>query len=123
MRWYYSLLKQDKTNSACATDVEQTIIWLASNPVNEIAEIMSCSKSTTNASGSSKRNDTDGVWRDGVYCVWRMVYTYIHAMMQEKCCVLFLRVHLREARNEPNTPSREFSLTKATGAYSTFRLD
>ena len=55
------LSKQDNTNSICATDVEQIIIWLANNTVNKITEIMNCSKSTANASGSCKRNDTDGV--------------------------------------------------------------
>ena len=56
------LSKQDNTNNTCAADLEQIIIWLANNTVNKITEIMICSKSTVNASGSCKRNDTDGVY-------------------------------------------------------------
>ena len=55
------LSKQDNTNSTCAADLEKIIIWLANNTVNKITEIMACSKSTANASGSCKRNHTDGV--------------------------------------------------------------
>ena len=55
------LSKQDNTKGTCAADVEQIIIWLADNIVNKITEIMTCSKSTANASGSCKRNDTDDV--------------------------------------------------------------
>ena len=55
------LSKQDNTNGTCAADVEKIIIWLANNTVNKVTEIMTCLKSTTNASGSYKRNDTDGV--------------------------------------------------------------
>ena len=55
------LSKQDKTNGTCAADVEQIIIWLASNTINKITEIITCSKSTANASGTCKRNCTDGV--------------------------------------------------------------
>ena len=55
------LNKQDKTNSTCAADVEQIIIWSANNTVNKITETMTCAKSTANASGSCKQNDTDGV--------------------------------------------------------------
>ena len=55
------LSKHDNTNGTCAADVEQIIIWLANNTVNKITEIMTCSKSRANASGSCKRNDTDGV--------------------------------------------------------------
>ena len=57
-----ALSKQDNTNNTCAADLEQIIIWLANNTVNKITEIMTCSKSTVNASGSCKRNDTDGVY-------------------------------------------------------------
>ena len=56
------LRKQDSTNDTCATDLEQIIIWLANNTVNKITEIMTCSKSTVNASVSCKQNDTDGVY-------------------------------------------------------------
>ena len=55
------LRKQDNTNTTSAVDVEQIIIRLAGNAVNEISGIMTFSKSTANASGSCKRNDTDGV--------------------------------------------------------------
>ena len=36
------LSKQDKTNSTCAADVEQFIIWSANNTVNKITETMTC---------------------------------------------------------------------------------
>ena len=49
------LSKQDNTNGACATDVEQIIIWLANNKVNKITKIMTCAKSTANAAGSCKQ--------------------------------------------------------------------
>ena len=55
------LSKQYDTNATCAADVEQIIIWLENNTVNKITEIMTCSESTANASGSCKRKDTDGV--------------------------------------------------------------
>ena len=55
------LSKQDNTNDTRAVDVEKVIIWLGNNTVNKITEIMTCSKSTAYASGSCKRNDTDGV--------------------------------------------------------------
>ena len=55
------LSKQDNTIDTCAAEVEQIIIWLAYNTVNKTTETMTCSKSTINASGSYKRNDTDGV--------------------------------------------------------------
>ena len=55
------LSKQDNANGTFAADVEQIIIWLADKTVNKITEIMTCSNSTANASGSWKRNDTDGV--------------------------------------------------------------
>ena len=55
------LSKRDNTNGTRATDVEHIIIWLTNNTVNKIIEIMTCSKSTTNESGSWKLNDTDGV--------------------------------------------------------------
>ena len=54
------LSKQDNTNDTC--DLEEIIIWLSSNTVNKITEIMTCSKSTVNVSGSYKQNDTDGVY-------------------------------------------------------------
>ena len=41
------LYKQDNTNSMCCC-VEQISIPLANNAENEITEIMTCSKSTTN---------------------------------------------------------------------------
>ena len=47
-----TLSKQDNTNNTCAADLEQIIIWLPNNTVNKITEIMNCSKSTINASGS-----------------------------------------------------------------------
>ena len=53
--------KQVNTNSTCAADIKQIMIWLANNTVNKITEIMTCSKSTANASGSCKQNDTNGV--------------------------------------------------------------
>ena len=56
------LSKQDHTNDTCAADLEQIIIWLSSNTVNKITEIMICLKSTVNVSGSYKQNDTDGVY-------------------------------------------------------------
>ena len=56
------LSKQDNTNDTCAADLEQIIIWLANNTVNKITEIMTCSDSTVNASGSCKQNDIDGVY-------------------------------------------------------------
>ena len=46
------LSKQDNTNGTCTAVMEKIIIWLANNTVNKITEIMTCSKSTTNASGS-----------------------------------------------------------------------
>ena len=46
------LSKQDNTIGTCAADLEQIIIWLANKTVNKIIEIMTCSKSTVNASGS-----------------------------------------------------------------------
>ena len=55
------LSKQDNTNGTCPADVEKIIIWLESNTVNKKTEIMTFSKSTGSASGSFKRNDTDGV--------------------------------------------------------------
>ena len=55
------LRKQGNTNTTCVADVEQIIIWSANNPVNEITEIMTCSKSTAYGSESCKRNDTDSV--------------------------------------------------------------
>ena len=55
------LRKQDNTNDTCTVDVEQIIIWLAHNAVKKITEIMTYSKSAAIASGSCKRNDTDGV--------------------------------------------------------------
>ena len=56
------LSKQDNTNGAYAADMEQIIIWLANNRVNKITEIMTCSKSTGNAPGSCKPNDTNVVY-------------------------------------------------------------
>ena len=53
--------KGDETGDTCAADMKKISIWLANNTVNKITEIMTCSKSTANASGSCKRNDTDGV--------------------------------------------------------------
>ena len=61
----------------CAADVKQIFIPLANNAENEITEIMNCSKSTANSSGSCKRNDTD------VICWWHWTDHYIvetHAM-------------------------------------------
>ena len=55
------LSKQDNTNGTCAAEVEKIIIWLANNTVKKVTEIMNCSKSTANASGPCKRNDTDAV--------------------------------------------------------------
>ena len=55
------LRKQGNTNTKCVAEVEQIIIRLANNAVNEIPEIMTCPKSTANALGSCKRNETDGV--------------------------------------------------------------
>ena len=55
------LRKKGNTSGTCAADVKQIIIWLENNTVNKITEIMTCSKLTANASGSGKRNDTDGV--------------------------------------------------------------
>ena len=52
------LSKQDNTKGTCATDVEQIIIWLANKTVNKITEIMTCSESIANASGSCKQNHT-----------------------------------------------------------------
>ena len=47
-----------------AAVVEQISMPLANNSENEITETMTCSRSTANALGSCKRNDTDGVcWR------------------------------------------------------------
>ena len=48
------LSKQDNTNDTYAAGMEKIIIWLASNTLNKITEIMTCSKSTANASGSCK---------------------------------------------------------------------
>ena len=56
------LSKQHNTNNTCVADLEQIIVWLANNTVNKITEIMTCSEATVNASGSCKRNDTDGVY-------------------------------------------------------------
>ena len=55
----------------CAAVVEQISIPLTNNVVNEITEIMTCSKSTANASGSCKRKDADGV------CWWHWTDHYI----------------------------------------------
>ena len=55
------LSKQDNTNGACAVDVKKIMIWFANNTVSKITEIMTCSNSTVNASGSYKRNDNYGV--------------------------------------------------------------
>ena len=55
------LSKQDNTNVICTNDVEQITTWLANNTVNKITEIMAYSNSTANASGSCKRNNTDGI--------------------------------------------------------------
>ena len=55
------LSKQDNTNDTSDADVEKIIIWLGNNAVNKITEIMTCSKSTGNASGSCKPSDTDGI--------------------------------------------------------------
>ena len=55
------LSKQDNTNDTFAADVEQIIIWLRNKTINKITEIMTGSNPTANASGSCKRNDTDGV--------------------------------------------------------------
>ena len=49
------LCEQDNTNGTCAADMEQIIIWLANNTVNEINEIMTCSKSTANASDHANK--------------------------------------------------------------------
>ena len=55
-------IKQTRnTNGTCAANVEKIIIWLANSTVNKITEIMTCSKSTANASRSCKQNDTGGV--------------------------------------------------------------
>ena len=56
------LSKQDSTGGPCAADVEKIIIWLANDKVKEKTEIMTCSKSTDNASGSCKRNNNGGVY-------------------------------------------------------------
>ena len=56
------LSRQDKANGTYAAVMGQIITWLVNNTVNKITEIITCSTSTTNASGSYKRNDTDGVW-------------------------------------------------------------
>ena len=45
MHWDYS---NKITPMVCAADVEQISIPLANNAENEITEIMTCSKSTTN---------------------------------------------------------------------------
>ena len=55
------LSKQDNINNACAAGTKKIIIWLANNTVNKITETLTCSKSTANAPGSCKRNDSDGV--------------------------------------------------------------
>ena len=52
------LRKQDNTYGTCVPFVKQIFIPLANNAENETTEIMTCSKSTGNALGSSKRNDT-----------------------------------------------------------------
>ena len=65
------LSKQGNTNSTCAVDVEQIIIWLANRTVNKRIKIMTCSNSTANASGSCKRNNTDGV------CWWHWTNHYV----------------------------------------------
>ena len=57
------LSQQNNTNGTCANDVEKIIIWLAKNAVNKITEIMTCSKSTGNASGSCKQT-TPTVYAD-----------------------------------------------------------
>ena len=41
--------------------LEQITIWLANNTENKITEMMTCSKSTANYSGSYERNNTNGV--------------------------------------------------------------
>ena len=51
------LRKQDNSYGTCVPFVEQIFIPLANNAENETTEIMTCSKSTANALGSSKRND------------------------------------------------------------------
>ena len=51
------LSKQDNANGTCAANVEQIIMWLASNTINKITEIMTSSELTANASRSCKRND------------------------------------------------------------------
>ena len=61
------LSKQDNTSNTCATDLEQIIILLANITVNKITEIITCSKSTVNASGSCKQNDTKCVY--WWYCI------------------------------------------------------
>ena len=47
------LSKEDSTIDTCAADLEQIITWLVNNTVNKITEMMTCSKPTVNASGSS----------------------------------------------------------------------
>ena len=56
MHWDYA---NKITPMVCAAYVKQIFIPLANNAENEITEIMNCSKSTANSSGSCKRNDTD----------------------------------------------------------------
>ena len=53
--------KEDGTGDTCDTDMKQISIKLAIKVGNKISGIMTCSKSTENASRSCKRNDTDGV--------------------------------------------------------------
>ena len=58
----WRLSKQDNTYGTWVADMEQIIIWLGNNTGNKITKIMTCSKSTVNALGSYKRNDTDGIY-------------------------------------------------------------
>ena len=58
----WRLSKQDNTYGTSVADMEQIIIWLANNTGNKITKIMTCSKSTVNALGLYKRNDTDGIY-------------------------------------------------------------
>ena len=63
--------KWDKNSDTCAADINQISIWLANKARNKITEIMICSKSTANISGSWKQNDTDGV------CWWHWTDHYV----------------------------------------------
>ena len=57
----YQSLKLSNVRPTDFANSKHALIPLANNAENEITEIMNCSKSTANSSGSCKRNDTDGI--------------------------------------------------------------